>query len=351
MPIKLRSTRRGSRLLPRLAWLALILAALYSAAWFGAVQLAGPYAQQWLQSEAAQGRQWACNAPAISGFPFGLRLACAQPVLTMTGEAGAQVFTAKSLLLSFDVFSPLQFAARIEAPVTAKLKTGDTATLAAREVKAVAELQLGGAETALRGLRLSAEAPDLVVTSTTGRGFAGKAAQARFSLSATPGGHDLAFDAEGAKIPALEALTQNPAPATLHIVGLLEKFDLAGRGSPIERIERWRAAGGVLTFAKSALGNGATQLEFSGPLSLDEERRLAGKLALSLTGGAPILQRFGVPAAMLNPGALLGALLGKAKKPTEPAAEAGAIVLDLKLQDGKALAGPLPLPVELRALY
>ena len=356
MAIKLRAPRRRSAFGSRLIWLLLAIVALYSAAWFGAVKLAGPYVERWAEAEAARGRQWSCTAPAVSGFPFGLRLACTSPALTLGSDAGASSFSAKSMLASFDVFAPSHVAVAFEAPVTAKLKNGDTVLFNARDIKAVVELQSGGAETALRSLSLTSAAPDLAVTSAAGRSFAARAASARLSLTAVPAGHDVAFDAEGTKIPALEALTQNPAPATLHVAGLLEKFDLPGHGGIADRLERWRVAGGILTLDKSTLGNGTTQVEISGPLALDEEHRPAGKLALRLRGGGVLLQRFGVSANLLNAGGLIGALLGKTKKPdadtgTAADAQGGLIALPLTLQGGKLQVGPFPLPTELRPLY
>ena len=353
MAITLRPTRRRrSPFVPRFFWLLLILAALYAAAWFGAVAFARSKAGDWLAREAEKGRQWACDEPEVSGFPFSLRLACANPALSVTGDTGTATYAAKTLFAYLDVFSPTEVTLVFGAPVTAKQRNGDTALLNARDVRAVAGLALGGLDTALHSFTLTSAAPDLTFTSVSGRGFTAKATSARFILTPAPGGHDLAFDAEGLKLPALEQLTQNPAPATLHVAGLFEKFDLPGHGAPAERLERWRAAGGVFTLAKSTLGNGVTQVEVSGPLALDAEHRPAGKLAVRLVGAGPILQRFGVPAAVLNPGGLLGALLGKNKKP-EPEADSdpAGLRLSVTLQGGKVLAGPVPLPVELKALY
>ena len=110
-----------------------------------------------------------------------------------------------------------------------------------------------------------------------------------------------------------------------------------------------------------SVGVGATALlaaavMHAAAIAAHSEHRPAGKLALKLKGAGPILQRFGIPANVLNVGSLLGVLLGKGKKPdAEPApaggADAGPIRLTLTLEGGKAMAGPLPLPVELRPLY
>ena len=352
MAITLRPTRRRSRFVPRLLWFLLILAALYTAAWFGAVAFARSQAGDWLAREAGKGRVWACDEPNFSGFPFSLRLACANPALTLAGDTGANVFAAKTLFAHVDIFSPTEVNLVLGAPVSAKLRNGDTALLNARDVRVVAGLAPGGLDQALQSLAVTTAAPDLAVTAASGRGFSARAASAHLTLAAAPGGHDLVIDADGLKLPALEQLTQSPAPATLHVAGLIEKLDLPGHGGVFDRIERWRAGGGVLTLNKSTLGNGVTQLEVSGPLALDEEHRPAGKLAVRLVGAGPILQRFGVPAAVLNPGGLLGALLGKNKKP-EPETESdpAGLRLNVTLQGGKVHAGPVPLPVELKALY
>ena len=362
MTITLRATRRRSRLAPRLIWLLTILAALYSAAWFGAARLAQTYAGDWLEREAERGRVWGCADPAVSGFPFKARLTCGQPGLTIAGDSGTFALNAKSIEASVDALSPMRVNLLIEAPVTVKFRNGDTLVLKASHMEAKADLRFSEADKALQALRWTADAPDIAFAAASGRGFAGKAQIARLHLAAVAaeagagGGYALTADIEGAKAAALESLTQSAEAANAHISGVFDKVDLPGRGSLPAQLERWRAAGGALTLSASTFGNSVAMVEASGPLSLDGEHRPAGKLALKLKGAGPILQRVGIPANLLNAGNLLGALLGRGKKPDAElappgGADAGAIKLTLTLEAGRAMAGPLPLPVELRPLY
>ena len=152
MAITLRPTRRRASLAVRLLWLLAILAALYTAAWFGAVALARSYAGAWLKREAGKGRQWTCDTPEISGFPFNLRLACNSPALSVAGDGGASSYAAKTLFAHVDFFAPTQLHVSLGPPLNLKLRNGDAVLLNARDVKGVAGLAVGGIDTALRSL-------------------------------------------------------------------------------------------------------------------------------------------------------------------------------------------------------
>ena len=165
----------------------------------------------------------------------------------------------------------------------------------------------------------------------------------------------LFIDHERIEYPALLALMPNAGPGDLHIVGQLDHFELPGRGSRDERLERWRAAGGRFSVTQASFASAMLRVEAEGPLGLDESHRLEGKLALKIRGAEALLQRFGLSAKMLNVGSTLGALLGGKPKPAGDEAGDGnlgkSLSLPLTLRDGKVSAGPFPLPVELLPLY
>lgn len=337
----------------RLLWIIVSFALLYSAAWFGLAKGGAYYADRWMVQQAQRGRVWACPSREISGFPLGLYLSCVDPQLTVTSEAGSSVYAAKGLRANIEFTSPLDADVILYAPVTAKLKGGELVTLGAASLTGKAQMHVAGMELALRSLRLTADTPDVTMSAPAGKALAAKATRAVASLErrgAAGNDFDVALDVDGARIPELEAFTQVAAPAALHIGGILSNLALPGSGDIAERLEQWRKADGLLNLAPSTVSNGTTQVEISGPLGLDAEHRAAGKLALKLQGANALLQRFGVPANMLNVGNLLGGLLGKPKKP-EPEPEAGSIRLPLTLQGGKVQVGPLALPLVLQPLY
>lgn len=339
----------------RLLWTLVSLAALWSGAWLGLTRLGGWYVERALARDALKGRVWACAQREVSGFPLAIHFWCSDPQLSTTSPAGTSVLTAKVLRLDFDILSPLEARFSAEAPLSAKLKSGEIVTLNAANITGTFTAQLAGADQALRGLQVKLDAPDLNVTSPAGRNFAAKAKAAVVRLDRRAAGvndFDVAVDVEAAKIPALEAFTQVAEPAVLHIGGVLSHFAIPGRGSSAEKLEAWRQTDGLLTLATATFSNGTTQIETSGPLGLDAEHRLSGKLALKLKGADAVLQRFGIPVAALNPGKLLGSLFGKGKKPdAEADGTAATISLPVALHNGKVMIGPLALPLVLQPLY
>ena len=116
-----------------------------------------------------------------------------------------------------------------------------------------------------------------------------------------------------------------------------------------EWLEQWRGASGQLDLTSASLVKGPLKLDGQGQFSLDESHRVQGQLDLDTQGMEPLLAHFGLPVAALNVGGLLSALSGSPKsKPTTPA---GAVHLNMRLDKGAMLMGPLKLPVRLVPLY
>jgi hypothetical protein len=105
-------------------------------------------------------------------------------------------------------------------------------------------------------------------------------------------------------------------------------------------LEAWRAASGLLKVETLQINKGNFRLTGKGDLSLDAERRLAGRIDLEVQGAEQLLQGAGLmPRGAL--GGLLGGVLGGNGRSAR---------LPLVLENGRAQIGPFPLG-PLRPLY
>ena len=154
----------------------------------------------------------------------------------------------------------------------------------------------------------------------------------------------------GAAVPLLDALTGESAPLAGSFSGRITHAygDLPDLGTAT--VERWREAGGRLDVADLKLAKGPLSATTSGQLGLDAQHRLAGHLAASLGGFAPLAKRFGIPLDAVKVGGLLGKLLGgKAAAPASSAPDA--VDLPITFADGAVSVGPLRTGVRLQPLY
>jgi len=87
-------------------------------------------------------------------------------------------------------------------------------------------------------------------------------------------------------------------------------------------------------------------------MGLDDAHRLAGRVELQMTGLGPLLQRFGVSPGNAAIGGRLGGLLGgRGQSGQNQSGAKGALRLPLDLNQGRAMIGPMRLPVVLNPLY
>jgi hypothetical protein len=331
--------------------LLLLLVAAWSAGWFFMRGRLLSGMDGWLAAEASAGRQWTCDDRAAGGYPFRIELSCARLRLERadaTASLGrvlavAQVYRLGHIII--EAQGPLRVTGQgtdvqaewrlLQASVIFASSTFQRLALVAQDAKTrIATPTQPQLDLAARTVEVHAR-PDPSVPTTA----------------------DIAFSADGALVPGLDALVGGTEPANLDLVLRVSRAtDLPAR--PIwAELERWRAAGGGIEIARANLVKGPRRVEAQGNLALDDAHRPAGELRGQVAGIEGVLGQFVGDRAGLA-GNLLGALLGgkvaapEARPPSDPKAPRMKPIPPLRLENGRLAIGPLQLPnVRVPALY
>ena len=163
---------------------------------------------------------------------------------------------------------------------------------------------------------------------------------------------DLALRLSKLEAPALDGLSGYGGPLDAVFAATVLQTEALRGGDLAQSLEQWRQAGGTAEIREFKLAKGEALVEANGALEIDSAHRLAGRIELQMTGLGPLLQRFGVAPGNAAIGGLLGGLLGGKGLPGQNQTNGkGALRLPLDLNQGRAMIGPMRLPVVLNPLY
>lgn len=347
------SLRRRSRFwLHAPFMLLLLLAAGCSGLWAFARAKVDQELDAGIAREARAGRDWTCRERSVGGYPFRIEVRCASLTLTSSRWGEAVKVDAGPAVAVAQVWTPGHIILQMSGPMLADLPQGRKAALDWKGL--AASLHLSGL--AFERFSLVLGEPVLTVTEP-GQGAAEtwRASAAEVHLRPNPqrfasdGTVDLAVNAKGGVLPALEALVGNGQLADLDLQASLSRAPAFRRGFNPDALEAWRTAGGGLDVTKLALTKGSTRLEATGRVALDEAHRPSGQVDAAVAG---IDRIAGVKVGGLTAG--LGALFGgRGGNGAQSNAAAGLSPLPpLVLREGRVFLGPLRLPLQpLQPLY
>ena len=335
MSVAIGAPRRGisGRLTFGLVAGLIVLALVWTALWFYAARQTAAVVDGWLVREASFGRQWTCPDRQISGYPFQMRLACAEPRYAgRDGQGSVKAFRAHA-----EIWSPTRITAEADGPLIAQSPDG------AQHIEAnwsQASVVLSGSPSALRGAAIELDQPNVTLT-TPHPQFSVKAGHTLVTLapSAQPGADDKTFDLhvklDSVGLPDLDRLTGNDGAVDFEMSSTINALDLGGKATPIERLEDWRASDGTVRINNFLFTKGPIKIAAEGDVSLDPQHRPAGKIDVSMIGMEPLLAALHVPTQMLGFTALLG---GKSVGHLE--GQGKSIDLPVTLRDGNISIGP-----------
>ena len=339
-----------------LPFVALAVVALgWSAFWKVAAGMTESGLDDWFAQERAQGRDWTCPNRSVGGYPFRLEVRCAAP--TFTGRIGAVAGAGSvgDVLVAAHLYNPSLVLAEVGSPLAFKAQDASLdLSLAWTRLQASHRVRKGGLE------RDSLEIEGLVLR-LGGRGLPTIAAKAEgFEVHLRPNpdrasavsAMDLALRLSKLEAPALDGLSGYAGPLDAVFAATILQTEALRGGDLAQSLEQWRQAGGNVEIREFKLAKGEALVEANGALEIDAAHRLAGRIELQMTGLGPLLQRFGVSPGNAAIGGLLGGLLG-GRAPSAPAQAngKGALRLPLDLNQGRAMIGPMRLPVVLNPLY
>ena len=314
------------------------LAAGWSAYWHVGSRITAQGVANWMEREAEHGRKWTCRDQKIGGYPFRFELRCA--AVSVDGSQARQPFFAEAgelravaLAYRFNhIIAELDGPAAVTAPngeqfaaTWDKLRTSTIVRGGRVDAydSAVSNLRIG---------RLDGGGQTPVLTAT----------EIETHLRATPGAAepmlDLVVDGKSLASTQLDQMLGGEGAGDLALRATLTRADAIGPGAPIDNLERWRAAGGKATIAQFKVNRGTVALDVTGELSIDEERKLAGRIEGTAAGLEQLLGRGG--------GILGGLISWRTRNDTQPRA----LPVALTLKDGRVMMGPVRL-VNLAPLY
>ena len=353
LPDAKRCSRRGL-FLPYV--LLLVLAVLWSAAWFVIRSRAATEIDGWITREAAAGRTWTCADRTVGGYPFRIELRCAS--LTLARADGG--FRLGPVTAVSQVYQPRHVLMLTEGPF--HVEQGD---LVGDATWTALEGSFHGASDGFVRASLVVDGPKITVTGTPDP-IAVSARHLELHARPTPGRFasdgavDVSLQLSEALAPIADALAGNADPADIALDATVNRATVLRTGTVARELEAWRRADGSLDIAGLSLAKGDRRVQAKGSLGIDAGHRPEGRLDLRAAGvealiGSIVGQRFGADRGALI-GTLVGGLLGMRRAPEGETAAQGDAPLKplppLRLADGRFLLGPIAIPnVRLPALY
>ncbi|MFN3889995.1 MAG: DUF2125 domain-containing protein [Beijerinckiaceae bacterium] len=321
-------------------------AAAWTAAWFWVAGKADQAIDGWIADEKGRDRLWACANRSSEGFPFELRISCAQPIFSSQAGPLASA-SAVQLVASTGILAPRDIAFTIDGPLNVLGRDG-TATASWSSLEG--SFRVGGEspDVTVRATSLRVATASGAVSTWSGATVGALGVRMHRSPDRAPGvdAQALMLNIEGARAGPVDAFFGNEALLRASASAIILNASVANLGNFAERVERWAASGGRVQISTLTVEKGGSRLEASGDLTLDDHRRPAGQLSVRLAGIQPILARLNLPAAPL---AIEGLLRGAGGR------GGGSNLIEnrqlpLELRGGRIYIGPLRLPVVLPPL-
>lgn len=332
----------GLRQSPRLGLLwrilpLVIIIAGWSIFWNYAANRAGEVVDGFVAREAARGRLWTCPERQVSGYPFRLEIRCDAPRFSSAGAGAPREASLGGLVLHGRVLEPGQFTAQMLPPF--KLSLPNQGEIELSWQKAAARFTAGFEGVSEAALEIQSGIASFGWGDA--RDIQGLARQIAFNLRRSPGdkpGTDLALLINDLTLAPLDQWTGNPEPISLEIQATAPGLVIEPDRRIEAALETWRQGGGQARIVLAKANKGASQLDLSGVLGLDAQRRLEGNLQGRAKGLDALLSGLGRKGGF-NLGGLLGNLTGGQGLPVA-----------FVLENGRMRFGPFVI-AELEPLY
>ena len=366
--IQAHSIRRQRRWPAVLIVLLVVLAGLWTGAWYYGAGVAERTIAGWKEREAKAGRVYTCATQTIGGFPFGIEVRCADAGADLTTTQPPFALKARDMLVSARVWQPTVLTTEFVGPMTIA-EPGQNVTISAN---------WRHAQTKVHGLPMSPEDVainlDQLVVDRAGGENLFKAERLDIDGHLVSGTvQDNPVIEIVLKLAAAAAPTWHPAAATPTDVGITAVLRGLKDFSPEPWPQRFRelqAAGGRIEIKNARIQQRDTIAVANGVLGLSPAGRLDGQLRLTVANLEQFLPTLGLDQMLSQEQAspklnsAFGALdrimpgLGNvARKNAGPAIAAGvslmgqptelegkrAVMLPLRFDDGMVSLGPLKL--------
>lgn len=309
-----------------LGMVVLVLAGIWTGAWFWAAGMATSYVQSLETADGVSTPRLSCDQFAITGFPFGFDATCTGATIVSLDTT----VTVAGLKASVLVYNPFHVLAFAQSPVTMdNALTGSRSRLDFAEAEASARLS----GWRIGRVSLVVDKPVWNDTILEDRLIA-DADLFELHLVDDPDKHDakagLASLAEFVKVEGLSAPRQKfvDAKATLEAEISNLPDDVRVYGDP-DLLKRWQGAGGKFNLVGVDAADGEDFYRSSGTLGLDSQGRIEGQLKVTSRG---VVERL----ATMIPDNAKGLVLGGQ-------AEDGSYSQTINFAAGMVMSGVIPM--------
>lgn len=318
----------------------------WTAYWFIARSVVLSGIDREIEQAAARGDSWTCANRSVAGYPFRLEISCDSLALARTASAGVVAFRTGPLLVIGQPMTPHHVIIQTQGPATGRLADGTA--FEARWDRLEASRRAPGGE--LERFSLDSRKPVVVIGPQTPQPVTLSAQQLEFHLVRNPtrAAQERALDAflkvTQLASAQLDTLLGDQNPSDIEIQAVIGRADLLAHGLAPVAIEQWRQQQGKIEFPQAVLKKGVKRIEAKGQLTLDEQRRIAGRIEPAV---ANLDQIAGI---RLRGGAMdfMSALAGRGG----PAADGLRPLPALEMKEGRIALGPLRIPaLRLDPLY
>jgi hypothetical protein len=351
--------------------LVVVLAAVWSGAWFFASAKAQTTFAGWREREAKAGRICRCEKETIGGYPFRIEVRCTEPLAELRSPQPPIALKAKDLLGAVQVYDPTLMIGELAGPLT----IGEPG----KPPNYVANWKLGQAS--VRGTPKAPERVSVVFdepvierpgeTGNAAHVFKARRVELHGRVKAgTPADHpviDLALLLMAASMPGLHPAAETPMDAEI-VASLRGLKDLAPKPWP-ERLRELQAANGTIEITKARVQQEDVIAVASGSLGLSPRGNLDGRLQVTIVQLEKALKKLDLDRLLSEgqAGSTLSALdqiipgLGSIARQNAPSLIASigqrttlegkpAVTLPLRFVDGTVFLGMVPVG-RLRPLY
>lgn len=302
----------------------------------------------WRTKEMVAGRAWTCPEETVGGFPFRIEIRCVAPTLTITNASGNAFIRLEGLTIVSQIYDSELIIAEAAGPMNARLADGSTLDINWRSLSTSASRR-GDIPQRLSlmvegpAVRLARPGIDPAIVLGERLEVHVRPNPQRF---ASEGAIDVAIKAPGLTSPLIDAAIGGRESLDLALESTATRaYVFAGSSGP-EAFETWRLLGGSVALAPLQLTKGERRLVARGDLTIDDTRRLTGRIDMAAAGVDDIFARF----TGNNPrmGALIASgLSALAARQGAPAPDGLKPILPLRFDKGRFALGPFvlgPLP-------
>jgi hypothetical protein len=315
----------------------LILAIGWSIFWYLSATITGREIGVWIRREADDGRIWTCPERSVGGYPFRIEITCKDP--SFSGPAAGVPVAGKlaGIHLVAQLYNPKLIIGEAEGPFELTLPREDSRTTANWKLM---QISVRGGPDALQRGSLVADQIEVDARIANGPAFSARADNFQVHLrrgAEEQRAYDFAIAATNTASSDLDNAAGTSAPATLQLNGTVAQAESIGGGTIPQMLERWRIAGGSLVLNSAVLVKGSLNAQATGRLRIDGTHRIEGRLDVTASGLAPVLQRYGIAPQLLDISGLIGGLL--TGRP--PAQGSGQVRVPLTFERGQLGLGPV----------